>query len=207
MDMQAERTWIIAIKQGNQTAFQNIVEAYQRPIYNLCYRMLNDATAAEDAAQEVFLRAYHKLDTYNADHKFSTWLYAIASHYCLDQLKRRRLQLISLDALPSWQQIPSQPSTQPERLLLQAEANSEVQNLLSSLCPAYRLPIVLKYWYGMSCEEIAQTLNISVSAVKSKLFRARQTMAQTLKRQQTDNQPVINSRETSFGRLTLAGAI
>ena len=169
--------WVMLTKQGARSAFSQLVAAYQGPIYTLCYRMLGDSLAAEDATQEVFIRAYFKLDTYDEGRKFSTWLYAIASHYCLDQLKRRRLTLISWESLGAWQQPPAQPGAQPERTLLTKESEEEVHRLLEALRPAYRMPVILKYWHGMSCEEIAQALNTSVSAVKSKLFRARKMMA------------------------------
>ena len=206
MNIQSDISLVTLTRQGDQTAFRHLVEMYQRPIYSLCYRMLGDAGAAEDAAQEVFIRAYYKLEWYDQERKFSTWLYAIASHYCLDQLKlkRRRLQPVSLEALPGWQRISGQPQVQPERLLLQAETTSEVQNLLASLRPAYRLPVILKYWHDMSCEEIAQTLDTSVSAIKSKLFRARKTMAQALK-QQAASDPASNPVQASFGQLAVAG--
>jgi RNA polymerase sigma-70 factor (ECF subfamily) len=169
--------WLKRTKNGDSTAFSNIVEKYQRPVYNLCYRMLNNADDAEDAAQEVFTRAYAKLDTYDDTGKFSTWLFSIASHYCIDRLRRRRFTLIPWDDLGSWYIFPDQGIPQPEEVLIEAEATQEIETLLSLLPPDYRLAIVLKYWYPMSCQEIAQTLETTVSAIKSKLFRARKMMA------------------------------
>jgi RNA polymerase sigma-70 factor (ECF subfamily) len=184
--------WVRLTKQGARSAFSQLVVAYQRPIYNLCYRMLGDSMAAEDAAQEVFIRAYFKLDTYDEARKFSTWLYAIASHYCLDQVKRRRLTLISWEELAGWQQPYAQPGAQPERTLLAKETEQEVSRLIESLRPAYRMPVILKYWDGMSCEEIAQTLDTTVSAVKSKLFRARKMMARVAAQQEKRPEPALN---------------
>jgi RNA polymerase sigma-70 factor (ECF subfamily) len=169
--------WLTLTRQGDKTAFNNIVEKYQRPVYNLCYYMLNHADEAEDATQEVFLRAYAKLDTYDEQRQFSTWLFSIASHYCLDKLKSPRLPLVSWDSLRDYW--PDGDTAQPEKILLEAETTREVRALLETLKPDYRAAIVLKYWYTLSYQEIAQTLNTTVSAVKSRLFYARQKMAQT----------------------------
>src|SRR5215212_4654674 len=92
-----EQDWIEAAQHGDHSAFAQLVEAYKSPVYNLAYRMLGNAAEAEDAAQEVFLRAYMKLASYDRARKFSTWLLAITSNYCIDLLRRRRGTQINLD--------------------------------------------------------------------------------------------------------------
>ena len=169
--------WITQAKHGSSTAFNHIVEKYQKPVYNLCYRMFNNRDDAEEAAQEVFMRAYFKLDTYTETYMFSTWLFSIASHYCIDRLKKRRFQLISWDDLDPWYPFPGQDVPQPEKTMLKVEADREVRTLLSELSPDYRTVIILKYWYSMSYEEIAQTLGTTIDTIKSRLFRARRMMA------------------------------
>lgn len=175
-----QMVWISLTRHGDRRAFSNIVTAYQRPIYNFCYRMLQNKDEAEDAAQEVFLRAYTRLNSYDDRYKFSTWLFSIASHYCIDRLRSRRVQLVPWEAVAPWHSGPDQNAPQPERALLQAEAAGEVRLLLEALSPSYRTVIILKYWHTMSYQEIAQTLETTVSAVKSKLFRARKVMATEL---------------------------
>ena len=172
-----QTTWLNLTKNGDSAAFGGIVEKYQKPIYNLCYRMLDNANDAEDAAQEVFIRAYSKLDTYDETSKFSTWLFSIASHYCIDRLRKRQFSLVPWDDLGSWYQFPDQKYPQPEKLLLEAEVAQEVRTCLKVLPPDYRIALVLKYWYAMSYQEIAQTLDTTVGAIKSKLFRARKMIA------------------------------
>ena len=178
--------WLTMTKNGDRLAFNHIVEEYQQPIYNLCYRMLENGDEAEDAAQEVFTRAYFKLDSYVETHKFSTWLFSIASHYCIDRLRKRRFQLVSWDDLAPWHLFAGQDASQPERALLEAEAVREVRVLLDALPPDYRAVIILKYWRSMSYQEIAETLETTVSAVKSKLFRARKMMATQIATPQAD---------------------
>ena len=172
-----EKAWALAAQKGDNAAFMNIVDAYQRPVYNLCYRMLGDAGQAEDAAQETFLRVYTKLGTYRHDRKFSSWLLAIASHYCIDQLRRQRYQMVSWDDLPPWRWLPT-TEPEPEDVVLANEKQDTLRAILESLPPDYRASIILRYWHDLSYEEIAETLETSVSAVKSRLFRARQMMMQ-----------------------------
>ncbi len=174
-----EAVWVSQAQQGNRKAFTKIVEAYQRPVYNVCYRMLGNAAEAEDAAQEVFIRAFFKLDTYDSKRKFSSWLFSIASHYAIDLLRKRRIQVVSWDDLPPWRWLPSDDSPQPEEAILEAEATQAVHALLNTLPADYRAAVILKYWHNMPYEEIAQTLNTTVSAIKSKLFRARKMLAKT----------------------------
>jgi len=196
--------WLRRTKNGDSTAFSYIVETYQQPVYNLCYRMLSNGDDAEDAAQEVFIRVYTKLDTYDDTSKFSTWLFSIASHYCIDRLRRRHFTLIPWDDLGSWYHFPDQGTPRPEQVLIEAEAAQEMQNLLNLLPPDYRLALVLKYWYAMSCQEIAQTLETTVSAIKSKLFRARKMLADKSRNQRSTGAssqtwPAFNPLNNTFG--------
>lgn len=161
----------------DKTAFEKLMSHYHCTVYRLCYRLLRDTCAAEDATQETFLRAFLKIDSYDPSRRFSSWLYAIAHHYCLDQLKRVRPHLITWDEAPTWAQALDQKTGQPEKSLLQSETASEVQTWVSTLPAHERTPIILKYWQQYSCQEIAQKLNTSPSAIKSKLFRARKKMA------------------------------
>ena len=75
-----EKLWIARARQGDDEAFAQLVEAYQRPVFNICYRMLGEPAEAEDAAQETFIRAYTRIESYDPKRKFSSWLLAIASH-------------------------------------------------------------------------------------------------------------------------------
>lgn len=175
----AQARWLTMAKNGDKPAFNHIGEEYRQPIYNFCYRMLKNEDEAEDAAQEVLMRVYSKLDSYDETRtKFTSWLFAIANYYCIDQLRLRRHQLVSWDDLPTLSHLFAGETFQPEKVLLKKETNQEVHSLLNVLPPDYRDTIILKYWHYRSCQEIAQTLNTTVSAIKSKLFRARQKMAQ-----------------------------
>jgi RNA polymerase sigma-70 factor, ECF subfamily len=172
-----ELLWLEQARHGDQTGLACLVGAYQGPVYNLCYRMLGNAAEAEDAAQETFVRMYTKLHTYKPERKLSSWVLSIASHYCIDRLRRRRGPWLSLDEEPIAMTLPSRQRG-PEDSALRAEARSEVQRILDELAPAYRIPLILRYWYDLSYSEIADALGLTVQAVKSRLHRARLYMVQ-----------------------------
>ena len=188
--MNEEQQWVEAARGGDRRAFGHLVEAFQGPVYNLTYRMLGDPAEAEDAAQETFLRAYRKLDSYDPTRKFSTWLLSIASHYCIDRLRRRRLTWLSLEdeALPADAMVSHQPG--PERRAIQSEQEAQIDALLDTLSADYRSTVVLHYWYGLSYEEIAETTDSTVSAVKSRLFRARRMLAKRLQKAEAQSAAV-----------------
>jgi RNA polymerase sigma-70 factor (ECF subfamily) len=173
------------VHQGNQEAFTWLVETYQRPVYNLCYRMLGDADEAEDASQETFLRVYKNIKHYDAKRSFSTWLLSIAAHLCIDQLRKRRMVVLSMDATPYLE--PADGSPGPEASYHILEDQKRVQNLLQTLNPYDRAAVVMYYWYDYSYDEIARSLSLTTSAVKSRLHRARISMAQTWTNQTKGN--------------------
>ncbi len=178
--MDQERAWIEQALRGDHTAFGQLVRAYERPVYNLTLRMLGDPEEAEDAAQETFLRAYTRLATYEPSRKFVNWLLSIASHYCIDRLRRRtRAPQVSLeDPLPP--QWLASEQDRPDQVMTEKQERELVRNILEVLPPDYRASIILRYWYDMSYEEIAAATGSTESAVKSRLHRARCLMAKHL---------------------------
>lgn len=172
-----EEQWLVEHAQrGDQNAFAQLVEKYQTPVYNLAYRMLGNANDAEDAAQETFLRAYAQMKKFHGDQKFATWLLSIDAHHCIDRLRRRKFQWLSLED-DGLSEILMSTAPEPDDEALRHEDQREVERLLERLSPASRLVVVLRYWYDQSMEDIARTTGDSVSAVKVKLHRARQVLA------------------------------
>jgi RNA polymerase sigma-70 factor (ECF subfamily) len=174
-----EAVWIQQAQAGDQGAFTRLVEAYQTPVYNLAYRMLGNSVEAENAAQETFIRMYTKLGTYDPERKFSSWLLAIASHYCVDLLRKRRMNYLSLDDLPPMVELSMPKTVQPEQVVVREQDASSVQKLLETLPPNYRTPVVLRYWYDMSYREIAETMGVTESTIKTRLHRARAKLARS----------------------------
>jgi RNA polymerase sigma-70 factor (ECF subfamily) len=174
--LENESEWLIKAQKGDSQAFGYLVEAYQRPVYNLCYRMLGNAQDAEDAAQETFLRAYKSMRRYDNQRSFSTWLLSIGAHHCIDQIRRRRYPVVSVEDLA----VPDLPDASPdmESKLSRKEEQRRVRAILNVLEPVDRAAVVMYYWYDFSYQEICEALSLTTSAVKSRLHRARRAMAQ-----------------------------
>ena len=178
--MNDELTWVMQAQQGSDEAFTRLVEEHQTHVYNLCYRMLGEPEAAEDAAQESFLRAYQNLQRYDRNRPFATWLLSIAAHYCIDRLRRRKLSIFSLDEENDdgvTFEIADPASPNPEAESVKREERDRLHILLKDLDATDRAAIILRYWNDYSEIEIAESLNLTVSAVKSRLHRARRALA------------------------------
>ncbi len=173
-----EMTWVIQARNGDDDAFTLLVEAYQKPVYNLCYRMLGEPEAAEDAAQDTFLKAYQNLSRYDPERSFATWLLSIAAHHCIDKLRRKRFVSFSIDEDEEGQmELPDRTAPDPEGEAISQQAREHLHGLLQELEPVDRAAVVMRYWYDASEVEIAQALKLTVPAVKSRLHRARRALA------------------------------
>lgn len=186
----SEQDIVTLARKGDQAAFTTLVQTYQTAIYNLCYRMLGEADQAQDATQETFLRAYTQFHRYDPERPFKTWLFSIASHYCIDRLRRRRVTWLDIDDEP----LAGHPALRekrmsPEDSALQGERASDVQALLETLPAKDRAAVVMLYWYDLSYQEIAEATGTTVSAVKSRLHRARASMAEMLQTKDTGRYP------------------
>lgn len=169
--------WIEQALKGDRAAFGQLMHCYAGAVYNLAYRMLGNAEDAEDASQEIFLRAYTRLASFDRARRFSTWLLSIGANYCIDRLRRRRFNWMTLDdaayALPS-----AEPG--PERRALRHEQQQIVQQALQKLPEHYRLVTLLRYWHDLSYDEIAQATGLTESTIKTRLHRARHMLAAAL---------------------------
>ena len=182
--MNEESALVLQAQQGNEQAFTELVEHYQTPVFNLCYRMLGEDEAAEDAAQESFLRAYRNLTRYDRQRPFATWLLSITAHYCIDCLRRRKFIMISMDAETEDDdrpmELPDVGALNPEQETVRHEEQATLQRVLQQMDATDRAAVVLRYWYDFSEIEIAQSLALTVSAVKSRLHRARKEIARRI---------------------------
>ena len=180
-----EMTWILQAQRGDDEAFTHLVETYQKPVYNLCYRMLGEPEAAEDAAQETFLKAFQNLARYDRERSFPTWLLSIAAHHCIDRLRRKRFTSFSMDEEDENGpvELPDANAPDPETELAKQQERECLQEILQSLDPTDRAAVIMRYWYDASEIEIARTLKLTVPAVKSRLHRARRALADLWKEQ------------------------
>ena len=179
---------MLRVKQGDSDAFVELVEKYKQPVMNLVYRMLRDATEAEDVAQNVFVQVHRAAPRYKVRSKFSTWLFTITRNLCLNEIRRRsRHPAQSMDAPhplqedEPWHQFEDAKTTSPPENLLHAELEEKIQMALSELPENQRLAILLCRQDQLSYEDIAEVLGCSVSATKSLIHRGRETLKEKLK--------------------------
>lgn len=184
------------VRAGETQAFATLVERHKRQVHALAYRMLGSAADAEDAAQETFVRAYTRLATYNPDGRFSSWLLAIASHWCIDCLRARgrRGTTVALGRVPESDRFISQYDG-PEDSALRSAGRDEMHAFLAQLPPQYRLVLTLRYYHELSYNEIAETLGAPVSTVRMRLFRARAMLQQIVARE-------AHQEEAAFAKFT-----
>jgi len=148
---------------GDLAAFEDLVRAYQQHVWRFLRRLVGDATVAEDLAQEVFLRVFHRLPTYAFQAKFSTWLFQIARNAGIDELRSRQRRARLLRALP-----PAPPPGPGA-----AEARTEIDAALAALPADLRETMVLIEVFGLPYAEAAAVMGVAVGTVKSRMFTAR----------------------------------
>lgn len=178
------RQLIARFKAGDNAAFEGLVRLYQDRVYSLCRHLLGNAHEAEDAAQDSFIKAYRHLRHFTPNASFYTWLYRITVNTCHDYRKRPFFaSLFSRSAegedFLAWE-MPDELS--PERLYESKEMGQALQHALQKLSLKLKTVLVLKEMEGLSYEEIAEVLDISLGTVKSRLSRARDEVFATIKK-------------------------
>jgi RNA polymerase sigma-70 factor (ECF subfamily) len=164
---------------GNTSAYNGLVQRYQRQVYNLAYRMLGNAEDAGDLVQDTFLRAYGALTSFRQDASFLTWLYKIASNLCIDQLRSRKAKsTLSLEVELEEGREPAADlrSTGPEEAAVRGSVQDVVQRAILNLPEKYRAVVVMRHLNDMSVDEIARVLELPTGTVKTHLFRAREML-------------------------------
>jgi RNA polymerase sigma-70 factor (ECF subfamily) len=163
-------------RRGDHAAFGELVERYKDSVYRLAYRILRHAGDAEDAAQEAFLRAYTALDSFNPQYRFYTWISTIAQHVCFRSLRSRDWRVTGVD--PAMVRVNrANVEDGPEIGLLLRERDEVIRGLVDGLPGKYRQVLILRHWHELSYDEIARATELSLSAVKTRLHRARQMLA------------------------------
>ena len=187
-ELDPDAALMLRVKQGDWAAFTELVDKYKQPVCNLVFRMIRDATEAEDIAQAVFLQVYKCAGHYQASSKFSTWMFTIARNLCLNEIRRRsRHPADSIDAPhperedQPLQQYQDKKSFSAPESLLHGELEDKIEEALADLPENQRLAIVLCRGDELSYEEIARVLGCSVSATKSLIHRGRETLKLKLK--------------------------
>lgn len=187
-ELDPDAALMLRVKQGDTAAFTVLVEKYKQPVMNLAWRTLRDETEAEDLAQNVFVQAWKSADRYQATAKFSTWLFTIARNLSLNEIRRRvRHPAESLDQTrdeaedqPLHQVVDKRIAAAPDEML-RGELEDKVDEALQALPENQRTALLLCRQEELSYEEIAEVLGCSLSATKSLIHRARETLKAKLK--------------------------
>ncbi len=169
---------------GSQEAHRQLVLRYQRPIWALLQRMVRDSMLAEDLAQEVFVKAFRALGTFDRTRKFSSWLFKIAHNTAIDYLRRKQLDTVALET-PDGEPdllavVPDSESESPDSALQRQDLARDLEASLERLRPEHREVVLLRFHEGLSYEEIAEVTDLPLGTVKTHLFRARKAMARYL---------------------------
>lgn len=163
-----DRVLVAAFQAGHAAAFDVIVTRHQRPVYQICYRFMNNHEDAADLAQDVFVRAYKGLARFKGDAALATWLYRVAVNTCLNRLALKRPIMEHIDAAPRVET----RGEHPDAALMRDEDAVRVRNAIRRLPPKQRAALVLRMYRELPHEEIAAILNSTVGAVKANFFHA-----------------------------------
>jgi RNA polymerase sigma-70 factor, ECF subfamily len=170
---------------GSERAFHDLVRRYERPIFSLIVRMIHDATIAEDIAQETFLKAYRRLDTYDPTRKFSSWLFKIAHNATLDHLRRPSLDTLPLEAHGDDEAglaavLADEKTESPEAGAGRYDLARALDRGLRGLRADYSEVLLLRFRQGLSYQEIAEVTGQPLGTVKTNIHRARKELAAAL---------------------------
>lgn len=163
-------------RQGDAHAFETLFRKYQTYVYNIGLGMLSNSEDAADVTQETFLRLHRSLDSFRGDSSFSTWLYRVTVNLCITELRRKsRTRFQFLDDLSHDEDLSlfEEPGATPDEAMALEEDRKVVHQVLRTLPPDYRAIMVLRHFQQLAYEEIAEVLGLSLSQVKTRLFRAR----------------------------------
>jgi len=164
-------------RNGDWSAFTDLVVRYQRPIYNAAFWILHRAEDANDVTQTVFLKVAERLDEYDPRYKFFSWIYRIAINESLNLLRRNRRE----ESLDDERDLPGAESADPERQASSAQVAGRIRSALMKMTPNDRLVLTLRHFSECSYHEIGEILDIDQKTVKSRLFEARQRLRDLLK--------------------------
>ncbi len=178
-------------KEGDQKAYAELMQRYKDSIYFMALKMVNNKDDAMDLTVETFGKAFENLDKYKPDFAFSTWLFRIATNNCIDFIRKKRLNVVSLNALTDQDGEEKQfevrsESLNPEETSIKKQENEKLKNIVEQLPSRYRTLIVLRYFEEQSYEEIAQQLDLPLGTVKAQLFRARDLLANVMNRKKNN---------------------
>lgn len=170
---------------GDEKAYAELLDRYKDAIYYMLLKMVNNKSDAEDLTIEAFGKAFKNIAQYTPNYAFSTWLFKIATNNCIDFIRKRKANLISLDHGSDEQESIGTPlqsdSPDPEEDMIKSQRIALMRTVVEKLKPRYRKLVELRYFKEYSYEEIANELGLPIGTVKAQLFRARELLYNILK--------------------------
>ena len=161
---------------GNQDAFAELVTRYKKLICNVIYNFTNDQEELPDLCQEVFIKIYKSLANYNSDYKFTTWSIKITTNFCVDRFRKKKLKAIPIEEAVE----VSNGEATPEDQFLARERNDLIRRIVNELPEKYRVPLILFHQNGVSYEEMTKILNLPMTIIKNRIYRARLLLREKL---------------------------
>lgn len=189
-DPAQEAAWIVASQQGDTPAFNRLVLQWEKPIYNLALRMLQDPDEAAEATQDVFLSAYKSIGRFRQESRFSTWLYRIAANRCITRLRQRpRGVHYSIDSDPEAvaTQVGKMARQSHHAEIIQRDASHQVRRILGEIDADQRIVVELKFFQELTFEEISTITQVPLSTVKSRLYKGLEVLKSRLGRSRTSS--------------------
>jgi len=187
LDTLGDADLAVAARKGSGDACTALVRRFERPVYNLVVRLVQDSALAEDLTQDTFLKMFRGLAQYDASLRFSSWLFRIAHNTAIDHLRQRRLLLATPrldedgDAIDLLDQLPDLRGDSPEQAATRRQMAAVIDRAIDTLRPEYRAVVVLRHHEDFDYEEIAEVMGLPLGTVKTYLHRARKELADRLR--------------------------
>jgi RNA polymerase sigma-70 factor (ECF subfamily) len=186
--MRTDAELVASALKGSQDAFRELVERFERPVYSLIVRMVQDPATAEDLAQEAFVKAYRSLRSYDPSRKLSSWLFKIAHNTTIDHLRRNAPETVPLEAPPDQEEgrgglaavLADGSVENPAAAAERRDMARSLERAIARLRPEYREAVVLFYIEGASYQEICEVTGLPLGTVKTNLHRARKELAEEM---------------------------
>ena len=168
-------------QKGDSTALEELLLAYEKRVYNTAFRYMGNEADAYDMAQEALIKIYKRIKAFKGDSSFSSWVYRITVNTCLDGLRKNRKNVVSLEAsIESGASYKDDSNDTPEEMTLRIELQEDIQKAINTLSPDHKSVVILRDINGLSYEEVATCLSVSVGTVKSRISRARMRLKEIL---------------------------
>lgn len=171
---------------GNQKAYQQLVDKYEKPLYYHILKLVRNREVVEDLVQEAFVKAFDCLKSYNRDYAFSTWIYRIATNNSIDYLRKKKLNTLSID-----EPVPGKDgdmkmeltdeTSHTDREIIRKQRKALIREAIENLPEKYRVVIRMRHMEEFSYEEISEELNLPLGTIKAHIFRARELLNKSLK--------------------------